>query len=415
MPGEPDPTIGPLLRGLRERAGRSQVQQAEALSALAGRAVTRNEVSRWETQRRLLTPFWQEHYARSFGMPVEQLRQAVAAAKIQRRRIRTGDDGPVRRRRFLGVLGGSVLPALGLAELPADGRLGTDEVDALYRHTARLRRLDNVLGGADTYQLYAAQAAATEDLLVGAAHPEPIGQRLRCLLAEQHQLAGWAAFDAGHHTQARRHYSVSLTAAEEAGDAVLAGNALAFVAYQQTTTAQNATPTAQASYERASADATPRVAALLLERKAWAHAVAGDHRQADTALNQAREALHRTDDRPEPDWVFWIDHHEIDIMAGRCWTELRKPLRAVPVLERVLADFDDTHARDKSLYLTWLASSYLQAHEIEQAASTLARAHTLATGVNSTRPTTRIHAVARQLTRHRTVPEVAELLDRIGL
>jgi hypothetical protein len=84
-----------------------------------------------------------------------------------------------------------------------------------------------------------------------------------------------------------------------------------------------------------SATATPRVAALLLERKAWAHAVAGDYRQADTALNLAREALHRDDDRPEPDWVFWVDEREIDIMGGRCWTELRKSLRAVPVLESV--------------------------------------------------------------------------------
>jgi tetratricopeptide (TPR) repeat protein len=410
-----DETIGPLLRTLREQAGRSQSQQAEVLSALAGRAVTRNEVSRWETQRRLLTPFWQDHYAASFGVPVDQLRRAVTATKIQRRHDQTRDDGPVRRRRFLGVMGGAALPALGLTDLPVGGRIGPNEVDQLYRHTARLRRLDNVLGGADTYQLYAAQAASTEDLLATGHYADQVGLRLRSLLAEQHQLAGWAAFDAGHHTQARQHYTTSLTAADTAGDPMLAGNALAFVAYQQTMTAQNATSTAQASYDKAGATATPRVAALLLERKAWAHAVAGDHRQADTALNLAREALHRADDRPEPDWVFWVDEHEIDIMTGRCWTELRKPLRAVPVLESVLADFDDTHARDKALYLTWFASSYLQAHELEQAAHTLTRAHDLATGVNSVRPAARINAVARKLTRHRTTPEVADALDRIGV
>jgi hypothetical protein len=72
--------------------------------------------------------------------------------------------------------------------------------------------------------------------------------------------------------------------------------------------------------------------------------------------------------------VWWVDEAEIDIMAGRCWTELRRPLRAVPVLEAVLAGFDDTCARDKAPYLTWLATSYVQAHEVEQAATTLRRA-----------------------------------------
>jgi hypothetical protein len=100
-------------------------------------------------------------------------------------------------------------------------------------------------------------------------------------------------------------------------------------------------------------------------------------------------------------------------MAGRCWTELRRPLRAVPVLERVLAGFEDTHARDKALYLTWLATSYLQAHEVEQASATLARAADLAAGVTSVRPAIRITAVARRMARYRSTPVVADLLARL--
>jgi hypothetical protein len=37
------------------------------------------------------------------------------------------------------------------------------------------------------------------------------------------------------------------------------------------------------------------------------------------------------------------------------------------VLEAALTRYDDTHARDKSLYLSWLADSYLTAGEVEQA------------------------------------------------
>jgi hypothetical protein len=63
-------------------------------------------------------------------------------------------------------------------------------------------------------------------------------------------------------------------------------------------------------------------------------------------LAEAREALHAAASRPEPDWVFWVDDDELNIMVGRCWTELRRPLRAVPTLEAVLARYEDTHARD---------------------------------------------------------------------
>jgi transcriptional regulator with XRE-family HTH domain len=403
-------TIGPLLRELRKQAGRSQAEQADLLSISAGRVITRNEVSRWESERRLLTPWWQQKYAVTFDVPVDQLRRAVAATKSRRRREH-GEEEPVRRREFIEAVTILALPLI--ATPPAGTRLGASDLDRLHRHTARLRRLDDVLGGADTYGLYASQARATAYLISNGTYSGPVGDGLRTLLAEHHQMAGWAAFDAGHQDQARGHYLDSLQAARQAKDDALAGNALAFLAYQQTTTQQDGTANADASHDIAGSVATPRVAALLLERKAFAHAVAGNAQQADMALGQASEALHRDDDRPEPDWVFWVDEREISIMTGRCWTELGRPLRAVPVLESVLADFDDTHGRDKALYLTSLASSYLQAHEVEHAATTLAQAHSLAAGVASARPTARITRIAGKLARYKHVPQVAAALEQI--
>jgi hypothetical protein len=70
-----EPTIGPMLRKLRAETYRSQSEQADLLSQLAGRSVTRNDVSRWENEGRLLTPYWQEHYAASFGVPTPLLRR----------------------------------------------------------------------------------------------------------------------------------------------------------------------------------------------------------------------------------------------------------------------------------------------------------------------------------------------------
>lgn len=402
--------IGELLRLLRAQTGRSQADQAELLAELSEQPITRNEISRWQSERRIVSLFWQKHVAASFEVDIDEIKRAVRATRAERRKARTGEV--VQRREFIGALAALAIP-LARTDQPTERRIGQSDVDELRRRTARLRRLDNIMGGAETFPVYSAEADFTTRLLRESSHAADVGQQLRVLLAEQQQQAGWAAFDHGQHALAQRLYSDSRKAAEEAGALDLAGNALAYAAYQQTANSQSGTALAADSCEVARPVATPKVNALLLERKAWAHATAGEADETDRALNMAREALSARDDRPEPDWVFWIDEAEIDIMAGRCWTELRRPLRAVPVLERVMAGFDDTHARDKSLYLTWLATSYLQAREVEQAAATLSRATDLAAGVSSVRPAGRILSVANKLSRHRSVPAVAELLARL--
>lgn len=402
-------SIGDLLRTLRGGTGRSQTDQAAALSELSGQAVTRNEISRWESEKRLPTPFWQQHIAVSFGVEKKRISRAVSAARAKRRKERVGG---VQRREFIGAMAAMAIPLARTDQLTAR-RIGRSDVAELHRRTARLRRLDNIMGGTETFPVYRAEADFTQRLIRDSSHTEDIERELLALLAEQQQQAGWAAFDHGQHVLAEQLYEDSRQNAEDARALDLAGNALAYAAYQQTAKQQSGTALAADSYEVARRVATPKVSALLLERKAWAHATAGEAAEADRALNLAREALNSPPTRPEPDWVFWVDAAEIDIMAGRCWTELRRPLRAVPVLERVLADFDDTHARDKSLYLTWLATSYLQAREVEQAAATLGHAADLAAGVTSVRPARRIGTVARSLTRHRSTPAVADLLARL--
>ena len=59
-------------------------------------------------------------------------------------------------------------------------------------------------------------------------------------------------------------------------------------------------------------------------------------------------------------------------------------MRAVPVLESALARYDDSHARDKALYLSWLADAYLDAGEVERAAAVTS--HALASAHNATKP-----------------------------
>ena len=190
------------------------------------------------------------------------------------------------------------------------------------------------------------------------------------------------------------------------------GNAFSFLAYQHISTDRPRVDLATQSYETAKQDATPRTETLLLQRMAWTHAVAGQAKETEAALEAATAAYQLEGDQEDPDWVFWVDDDELEIMAGRCWTVLRRPLRAVPTLESVLARYDDTHARDKAMYLSWLAHAYIDAGEVEHGATVTSRAMELATGVASVRPLQHIDTVLRRLQPHEQLPEVAELVER---
>lgn len=321
------------------------------------------------------------------------------------------------RREFLKTSAAAGL-AVGLPELSRaseGGRVGSDLPERLRQRTTRLRRLDDVLGGGDTYRTYLGEYQATRTLLRRGSYTEETGRRLLSVLSEQAQQAGWAAFDGGRHAEARGLYEASQKAAVDGGCAALAGNALAFLAYQglcgDQHARQNAVQTAARSCAMAGRDAAPGVRALLYERLAWAHAVAGHADETERALDAARAALAEVDGAPQPDWAAWVDETELQIMYGRCWTELRRPLRAVPVLEAALARYDDSHARDKALYLSWLADSYLTAGEIEQAATVTGRALDLSSGVASVRPRERLAPVLQRLGKHQALPVVADVLD----
>jgi hypothetical protein len=137
--------------------------------------------------------------------------------------------------------------------------------------------------------------------------------------------------------------------------------------------------------------------------------MSGDAAEVERHLAFGSTCLTGHDDRPEPDWVYWVDQAEAEIMTGRCWTVLHRPVRAISVLETVLAAYDDTHARDKALYLSWLADAYLDANEVEQACAMADRAMRLSAGVGSIRPGRRLDAFLGRLEPYAGLPCVIEL------
>ncbi|WP_280367016.1 hypothetical protein [Nocardia wallacei] len=71
-----------------------------------------------------------------------------------------------------------------------------------------------------------------------------------------------------------------------------------------------------------------------------------------------------------------------------------RPDIATAPLEQALSGYPDYWARDKALYLTWLADAYLDGGNETKAITAAEQALTLADGVASVRPLARIREVA---------------------
>lgn len=130
------------------------------------------------------------------------------------------------------------------------------------------------------------------------------------------------------------------------------------------------------------------------------------------ALGEASQALSEDSEGTEsPAYLYWVDAGELQVMESRVFTELRRPLRAVPLLTRVLGRYDATHTRELALYLSWLAIAYADANEPEEAAATAERMLTLSADIASERTAERGRVVLARLAEYADVPEVRAVLD----
>ncbi|MET7289610.1 helix-turn-helix domain-containing protein [Streptomyces sp. NPDC005573] len=395
-------TVGELVRRLRVARGWSQRRLAEALAEAAPGRVppTRNDVSRWEIGTRSPRE-WLPFLAQVLEVPREMLEMAKAVQPAESApRVRSVAD-------FLPE--GDPLAPL---RARTGRRIGAGQVVDLAQRVHGLRLADDVVYGKDLIGPALRELQAAVKLYREGTHTEEVGRELLRAIGELAQIAGWVASDAGEHAEAERIYRLGMSAAQAAGDGVLSGNVAGSLAYQWSNTGRTAEAVglARAALEGAGPHAPAKARALYLDRVAWAHTRAGQDRPAMTALGEAAEALSEDSAGTEsPSYLYWMDAGELQVMEARVYTELRRPLRAVPLLTDVLGRYDASHARELALYLSWLAVAYADANEPEAAAGTASRM--LALGQSgSERTAERRRIVLDRLRAYRDVPEVAELL-----
>lgn len=217
-------------------------------------------------------------------------------------------------------------------------------------------------------------------------------------VAELGQLAGWVCDDAGQHVRAERFYLTGAQAAREAGNRPLVAHCLSSLAYGMASRGEvdDAVSIARAAVTNAP-DATVREQVLFRDRLAWAAARRGDGHECERVLGEVGELLDNDTADDGPDLTYWVGRDESEIMAARCWTELHRPLRAVPRLTAILARYDTSHIRERALYTSWLAQALVDANELDAAAEAFATVTELARQCGSDRVQQRAELVAEKL------------------
>ncbi|MER5737311.1 transcriptional regulator [Streptomyces sp. NPDC002262] len=303
--------IGALLRTIREAGGRTREEQALHIQAVqGGRYFDPENLKRWETERRLPASFWHETIADAYGVPLADVRRAVAASR-QYRRKQSEEETDVERRRFIGVVataaGLSALPGIARARDGIEGGLaGGGEGDLAYLAAAFERHRGGYRGRAPEAVL----AEMHQDLeLLGEVLNRPHPARDRAELARTAAgIAGLVAIvqhDRGDQVDAHRWFTTAARAAREAGDRrmtawVLARHAMVPLNY-------GAAPQAArlAALARREAGSAPSAAgALATAVSARALAALGDTGRARQAVDDVRGLVEQLDGQESADTWF---------------------------------------------------------------------------------------------------------------
>ncbi|WP_245192832.1 helix-turn-helix domain-containing protein [Amycolatopsis alba] len=362
--------LGSRLRAAREAAGMS-------LAAMAAKTHwSKAQLGHLETGARAVK---REHvitYSRALNVSAESLYgQPQDPLRVAHEWLVA--DGPARVHRSAGR------------------RVGQSFATELEQRVNDLRRLDDTVGGGDLIPLVRRELAETSAVVKCADYSEAVGRRLLVAVGELSQLVGWVASDAGYFLEARHVYLDGVSAARDAGDRTLAGQLLSTLSYQMANVGNPADAALLAkSAVKGAHDAPPIAKALLLERVAWASARSRDAESALRAMDAVDDAYEsRSAGIGEPEWVYWLNRDEIDVMAGRCFIEIGQPDRAAPLLSHAIDAYDSEHAREVALYRTWLAESLARAGELDAARDVIEKARSTSAGINSARLTRRVEDI----------------------
>ncbi|MFJ6898272.1 helix-turn-helix transcriptional regulator [Streptomyces hokutonensis] len=365
----PDPFADLLLR-LRQDAGRTQEEQAEAINVVSGRdTVTRREISRYENFETIPTGHTIGHIAVASGVPFEELQREARAARARKRRgqAEAGEDQDAVKRRTL--LGGAAIGVSTAAEpwgrlafaLRKGAKIDRAAAIALIDRAADLHVQELSLSARRLQNTVESHLDAITAALPHAGEHE---RALTIAAGETAALAGWVAWDLGEHDKADAYYKVTSQCASTAGHPPLRALALTYASYGNSTPRAKAELLSQAARDvRGHGNAT--AAAWVLGRHAEEAAAVGDETGALRALERARFVYDFADYTSEQAWVRFVTPHRMDSLVLSVYGQLGRPelaSTADTALDRLRGELPDGGV----VVLGDLASALLRGGDVDQ-------------------------------------------------
>lgn len=397
-------TVGELISRARGRLGKSQYALAEALREVSGRGdgvPDRSMVARWETGRRVPTPYWRIHLAAVLQLSAAELDRAAAVAKARR---------------------ASYPEAAGA--LPSGERLrhvlahpGSADLMSVAYIREQVRRLDEQYDRVPSTALIpdAGQHLGQISFLGAHARRSYVRRELHAAEAEAATLMGQLVWDASQrrdHDTAVAYFDQAVHAAQERGDKAAEGLALLRKSFVALYGWRDPKPGLGLTQQTASTavGASQVLTGLAMLHTAEAHAMLGDRRDCEQALQAAGAQFGRI--QPGDPAIDLFSPSQPGRLAGSCYLFLHDAKGAAVILEETAQALQD-QSKSQAVILGNLALAYIRLGALDAAVARLNLAIDVTELNRGGGGMIIICRAGRQLRRWRDSPEVQDVSDRI--
>jgi transcriptional regulator with XRE-family HTH domain len=295
--------------------------------------------------------------------------------------------------------------------------LGASDVAAIEQTTARFAAWDRTQGGILSVDAMLGQLNWAATLLdKGRFASEQVRRRMFSAVANLAEVAGFAAYDAGMHAEARRAFLLGIHAAAEAEDWPLRANVLSDMARQAITLGhpEDGLDLMQIAIYGADGRATPATQAML-------QVVLGRVYGAMGKVRECRNAIAKADDVYEPptdEDPAWISYYIPAQLAGDSGVALYNgsvhdhTLREVSAqrLSNAAANYGPAYPRSTAFCLAKLTVLRLDQGEPDEAATLGRQLLELADGIASARLNDDYRLIRAHAKRYQSHGDVAELV-----
>ena len=396
--------VGELISRARGRLGKSQYALAEALRETSGRSdgvPDRSMVARWETGRRIPTPYWRVHLAAVLQLSAAQLDRAAAVTKARR---------------------ASHPESVGA--LPSDERLrhvlahpGSADLMSVAYLREQVRHLDEQYDRAPSTALIpdAGQHLGQISFLGMHARRSYVRRELYAAESEAATLMGQLVWDASQrrdHDTAVAYFDQAVRAAQERGDNAAEGLALlrkSFVVLYGWRDPKAGLELTQHT-AHTTAGTSHVLTGLAMLHTAESHAMFGNRHECQRALGTADAQFARV--QPGDPAIDLFSPSQPGRLAGSCYLFLHDAKGAARILEEVAQALQD-QSKSQAVALGNLALAYIRLGALDAAVARLNLAIDVTERNRGGGGMTIICSAGRQLRRWRDSAEVQDVCDRI--